>query len=103
MPLPVTGHQGTRQALLAFVPPISRLPRMGNVDYGIKHRWTEHYIPGSPDMMGQTKDCSPVWEMQHKVMYFLYPSQKILVKINLPGQKSYPFERETFLTSMNPA
>ncbi len=41
-------------------------------------------------MMRQTNDCSPVRVMQHKVMYFLYLTQKILVKINLPGQKSHP-------------
>ena len=58
----------------------------------------QNYIPVSHDMMRQTNDCSPVRVMQHKVMYFLYLSQKILVKINLPGQKSHPSERVTFLT-----
>ncbi len=38
-----------------------------------------YYIPVSHDMMRQTNDCSPGRVMQHKVMYFLYLSQKILV------------------------
>ncbi len=54
-----------------------------------------YYIPVSHDMMRQTNDCSPVRVMKHKVMYFLYLSQKILVKINLPGQKSHPSEQVT--------
>ncbi len=37
-----------------------------------------NYIPVRHDMMRQTNDCSLVWVMQHKVMYFLYLTQKIL-------------------------
>ncbi len=43
----------------------------------------QYYIPVRHDMMRQTNDCSSVWAMQHKVMYFLNLTQKILVKIKV--------------------
>ncbi len=56
----------------------------------------DHYIPVHHDMMCQTNDRLPVRVMQHKVseVFPINPlEKKILVKINLPGQKSHPLEQ----------